>query len=87
MFVCFSCAEGPGFEPRVGSSRTFKIDFHQQKLSSLLITCDVKLKGAFYSLYCAKTIKDPVHSGMSRAFCFPQYSALSTSHPLALYRM
>ena len=35
--------EGPGFEPRFGSPRIFKIDLHQQKLSSLSIACDIKL--------------------------------------------
>ena len=31
-------AEGPWFEPHVGSPRIFKIDFHQQKPGSLSIT-------------------------------------------------
>ena len=48
------CFEGPGFEPRVGSPRIFKIDFHQQKLSSLSIACDVKLKGALYAVFYAE---------------------------------
>ena len=34
------CAEGLELYPRVGSPRVFKIDFHQQKLSSLSIPCD-----------------------------------------------
>ena len=38
-------AGGPGFEPQMGISRIFKLGFHQQKPSSLSITCDVKLEG------------------------------------------
>ena len=43
-------AEFSGFEPWLGSPIIFKIDFHQQKLNSLLITCDVKLEGILYSV-------------------------------------
>ena len=38
--------EGPGFEPRVGSPRIFKVEFHQQKLSSLSMPCNIKLNPA-----------------------------------------
>ena len=44
------CIEGPGFRPRVWSTRISKIDFHQQKLSSLWFACDVKLEGALIVL-------------------------------------
>ena len=51
-----TCAEGPGLEPRMGSPRIFKLDFRQQKLSSLSLTCDVELEGALYSeLYVGAT--------------------------------
>ena len=53
------CAEGLGSNPRVGSPRIFKIDFHQQKLSSLLIACDAKLEGALYSVFYAEASKRP----------------------------
>ena len=45
-------ALSPGLEPRVGSPRIIKIDFHQQKLRSLSIACNVKLEGALYSVFC-----------------------------------
>ena len=43
------CAECPMFEPGMGSPRIYKIDFHQQKLSSLSIAYDIKLEGSLYS--------------------------------------
>ena len=57
VIVVACCAEGHGCNPRVGSPRIFKIDFHQQKLSSLSIACDIKLEGALYSVFYAKASK------------------------------
>ena len=55
--------EGPEFNPRVGSPKIFKIDFYQQKLSSLLIACNAKLEGALYSVFYAEAkVRDPGHS-------------------------
>ena len=53
------CTEGHGFKPQVGSLRTFNIGFHQQKLSSLSIACDIKLEGALYSVFYAEASKRP----------------------------
>ena len=53
------CAEGPGFEPRVGSPTIFKMDFHQQKLSSLSIAYDIKVEDAFYSVFYAQAGEKP----------------------------
>ena len=39
-------AEGGGFEARMARPRIFSIFFHQQKLSSLSIACNIKLEGA-----------------------------------------
>ena len=44
----------PGGEPKI-----FNIVFHQQKLSSLSITLDVKLEGALYSVFYAEASKRP----------------------------
>ena len=44
----------PGEEPKF-----FNIIFHQQKLSSLLIACDVRLEGALYSVFYAEASKRP----------------------------
>ena len=51
----------PGFKPRVGSPKIFKIGFHQQKISILLIACDIKLhvEGALYSVFYAEASKRP----------------------------
>ena len=52
------CAEdggsNPGKEPKI-----FNIVFHQQKLSSLWIACDIKLEGALYSVFYAEASKRP----------------------------
>ena len=48
-----------GFKPGLGSPRIFKIGFHQQKLSSLSVACDVKLEGALYSVFCVEASKTP----------------------------
>ena len=58
---CFTpgCADGRGLKPCVGNPRIFKIGFHQQKLSSLSITCHFKLEGALYSVFCAEASKRP----------------------------
>ena len=40
--MLFCCTEDLGFKPRVGSPRSFTIDFHQLKLCSLSIACNVK---------------------------------------------
>ena len=53
------CAEGGGSNPGWGSPRIFNTVFHQQKLSSLSIACDVKLKGALYSVFYAEASKRP----------------------------
>ena len=50
-------AEGPGLKTWVVSQRVFKMDFHQQKLSSLSIACNVKLEGALYSVFYAEASK------------------------------
>ena len=55
------CVEGSEFNPGVESPRIFKIDFHEQKLSSLSIACDVKLEGTLYSVFYAEASKDPGH--------------------------
>ena len=51
----WSCGYQPGLAAVLkvlglnsGCPRIFKIDFHQQKLHSLSIACDVKLEGALY---------------------------------------
>ena len=49
-------AEGGG-STAMGNPRIFNIVFHQQKLSSLSIACDIKLKGALYSVFYAETSK------------------------------
>ena len=36
-----------------------KVDFHQQKLSSLSIAHNIKLEGALYSVFCAEASKRP----------------------------
>ena len=56
------CAEGLGFKPKVGSPRIFKIYFHQQKLSSLSIACDIMPEGALYSVLYTEVRKTPVTS-------------------------
>ena len=48
-----------GFKPGVGSPIIFNTVFHQQKLSSLSIACDVKLEGALYSVFSAEASKRP----------------------------
>ena len=56
------CVAGLGFKPRVGSQRIFTIDFHQQKLSSLAIACNVKLERALYLVFgqfYAEASKEP----------------------------
>ena len=50
----------------VGSPRILKIDFHQQKLSSLLIACNIKLEGALYSVFYAEASKRPWTRGVFR---------------------
>ena len=70
MLAC--CAEGPGFELRMGSPRIFKIEqtiytvltyiyrpTQQQKLSSLWIACNIRLVGALYSAFCAEASACP----------------------------
>ena len=60
LVVINQAIDGPGFKPQVGSPRIFKIDFHLQKLSSLLIAYDMKLEGALYSLFSVlRQAKDP----------------------------
>ena len=60
---CTECLE---FKLWLGSPRIFKIDFHQLKLSSVLIECDIKLGGAFYSVFHAEASKDPGHPWTNR---------------------
>ena len=43
----------------MGSPRIFKIDFRQQKLSSLSIACDIKLEGALYSVFYSEASERP----------------------------
>ena len=66
------CTEGLGSKPRVGSPRIFKIGFNQQKLSSLLIACDIKLEGALHSAFY-----DPGHPWIYRVCSrLPVFSSL-----------
>ena len=51
------CAEGRWFESWVESLRIF--NFHQQKLSSLSIACDIKIEGGLYSAFFAEASKGP----------------------------
>ena len=55
MMACL--AEDLGFETWVRSPIVFKIDFQQQKLSSLLITCYKKQEGAYYSVFYTEASK------------------------------
>ena len=55
--VINKATDGPGFKPQVGSPRIFKIDFHLEKLSSLLIGYDTKPEGALYSVVYAEPSK------------------------------
>ena len=48
-----------GFKPGAGSPRIFNTIFHQQKLSSLSIACNIKLEGALYSVFYAEASKRP----------------------------
>ena len=57
LLACYT--EGPGFKPWMGSPRIFKNDFDQEKLSSLLIACDVQIEGALYSMFYAEASKRP----------------------------
>ena len=59
MLAC--CAEG-GFKPWMGNLRIFNIVFHQQKLSSLSIACEIKLEGVLYFVFYAETSKRPLTS-------------------------
>ena len=60
LLTCADEGLGSKFEPQVGSPRIFKIAFHQLKLGSLSITCDVKQEGAFYSVFYAEASKKPL---------------------------
>ena len=56
------CTGGRGFKPQVGSPRIFNIGFHQQKLCSLSIACDIKLESLPCTQYSKlRQGKDPGH--------------------------
>ena len=57
VMIVACCAEGPRFEPKVGSPRIFKI--YQNELICMSIACDVELEGALYSVYYAEASKRP----------------------------
>ena len=48
-----------GVQTQGGEPEIFNTGFHQQKLSSLSIACDVKLGGALYSVFYAEASKRP----------------------------
>ena len=50
-------AKSPVFDSRVGSPRIFKIDFHQQRVSSLLIACNLMPEGTMHSVFYADASK------------------------------
>ena len=77
------CAEGLGLKPREGSPRIFKIDFHQQKLSSLSIARDIKLEDALYSVFCAEASKRPWTSLNEYGVCQTLNLISSVRQPLA----
>ena len=54
---CWPAALKTGVQTPDGESVV--IVFHQQKLSSLLIACDIKLEGALYLVFYAEASKRP----------------------------
>ena len=57
LVVIKQATDGPGFEPKVGSPRIFKIDFNLQRLC--VITYDTKPEGTLYLVCCAEASKRP----------------------------
>ena len=48
-----------GVQTHDGEPKIFNIVFHQQKLSSLSIACDIKLEGALYSVFYSEASERP----------------------------
>ena len=85
VLITACCTKGVRLNPRVESPGIFKIDFHQQKFSSLLIACDIKLEGALYSVFYAETSASPMHPRMNRVCA--RLQALSSCHYGCLWQL
>ena len=59
MAECGPAALKAGVQTPDGEPIDVQYRLHQQKLSSLLIACDVKLEGALYSVFYAEASKKP----------------------------
>ena len=56
-------------KPHIRGPRIFNIIYHQQKLSSLLITLNIKLYGSLYSVFYAKASKRSLTSLNEQGMC------------------
>ena len=56
---CRPAALKAGVQTLDGEPKIFNIVFHQQKLSSLSIACDIKLEGALYSVFLLRQVEVP----------------------------